>query len=46
MCLQAIFRALELIKNEEWFKTCQVWLYRGAWQEWEPEDIEMAIPMR
>lgn len=46
VCLQAILRALELVKNEEWFKSCQVWLYRGAWQEWEPEDIELAIPMR
>jgi glucosamine-6-phosphate deaminase len=22
-----------------------VWLYRGAWQEWEPERIEMAVPL-
>lgn len=25
--------------------TRQVWLYRGAWQEWEPELIDMAVPM-
>src|SRR5690606_5923581 len=24
---------------------CEVWLYRGAWQEWEPEQIEMAVPL-
>ena len=22
-----------------------MWLYRGAWQEWEPEQIEMAVPI-
>lgn len=24
---------------------CKVWLYRGAWQEWEPELIDMAVPL-
>ncbi len=24
---------------------CRVWLYRGAWQEWDIEDIEMAVPL-
>lgn len=45
VCLQAVMKALHAIKTEEWFKECQLWLYRGAWQEWDPEDIEMAIPM-
>jgi glucosamine-6-phosphate deaminase len=44
-CLNAIFQAIHRIKNESWFKTCEVWLYRGAWQEWEPEKIEMAVPI-
>ena len=26
-------------------KNCYVWLYRGAWQEWDIEDIEMAVPL-
>ncbi len=26
-------------------KQCTLWLYRGAWQEWEPEQIEMAVPL-
>ena len=26
-------------------KDCWLWLYRGAWQEWEIEEIDMAIPM-
>ncbi|MHB1156138.1 MAG: glucosamine-6-phosphate deaminase [Phycisphaerales bacterium] len=45
VCLNAIMQAVGRIKNEAWFKQCQVWLYRGAWQEWEPEKIEMAVPI-
>lgn len=45
VCLNAIFKAVELLKDEDWMKDCYVWLYRGAWQEWEIEDIDMAIPL-
>ncbi len=45
VCLEAIYRALELVKREEWMKDCYVWLYRGAWQEWDINDIEMAVPL-
>jgi glucosamine-6-phosphate deaminase len=45
VCLDAIFRAVEKIKKDDWFKDCEIWLYRGAWQEWEPEKIEMAVPL-
>jgi glucosamine-6-phosphate deaminase len=45
VCLEAIFRAIETIRDQEWFKDCEVWLYRGAWQEWEPQDIDMAVPL-
>ncbi|MEM7683151.1 MAG: glucosamine-6-phosphate deaminase [Planctomycetota bacterium] len=45
VCLTAIFRACEVVKNDPWFERCRVWLYRGAWQEWEPEKIEMAVPL-
>ncbi len=45
VCLQAIFKALEQVKDEPWFKDCYIWLYRGAWQEWDVEDIEMAVPI-
>lgn len=37
--------AIEAVKGQPWFKDCQVWLYRGAWQEFEPHEIEMAVPM-
>ncbi|MGC4006636.1 MAG: PIG-L family deacetylase [Pirellulales bacterium] len=45
VCLQAVFAAIDRVKDQDWFKHCQVWLYRGAWQEWEPEKIEMAVPI-
>jgi glucosamine-6-phosphate deaminase len=45
VCLNAIFRALERCKNEAWMEDCYVWLYRGAWQEWDINEIEMAVPL-
>ncbi len=45
VCLEAITLAVERLKNESWMKTCSVWLYRGAWQEWEIENIDMAVPL-
>jgi glucosamine-6-phosphate deaminase len=45
VCLAAIFKAIEQLKNEAWLKDCYVWLYRGAWQEWDIDQIEMAIPL-
>lgn len=45
VCLEAIFAALRELKNESWMKDCWTWLYRGAWQEWDVEDIEMAVPL-
>ncbi|REL24914.1 glucosamine-6-phosphate deaminase [Rhodohalobacter sp. SW132] len=45
VCLKAIFLALEQVKDEDWAKDCYVWLYRGAWQEWDVNEIEMAVPL-
>lgn len=45
VCLTAIFQALDKLKNEPWMKDCYVWLYRGAWQEWDIDEIEMAVPL-
>jgi len=47
VCLNIIFQALERLKNEkaDWIKDCYVWLYRGAWQEWDIADMEMAVPI-
>jgi len=45
VCLKAILAAINRLKTHQWMRECEVWLYRGAWQEWEPERIEMAVPM-
>ncbi|HEX6429601.1 MAG TPA: glucosamine-6-phosphate deaminase [Niastella sp.] len=47
VCLDVIFESLRRIKEagDEWVKDCWVWLYKGAWQEWDLSEIEMAIPM-
>ena len=45
ICLDIIFDSLKIIKNEPYMKDCWLWLYRGAWQEWSVEDIEMAVPL-
>ncbi|MBL4663307.1 MAG: glucosamine-6-phosphate deaminase [Flavobacteriaceae bacterium] len=45
VCLDALFLVLESLKQEDFMKNCWVWLYRGAWQEWEPYEIEMAVPL-
>jgi glucosamine-6-phosphate deaminase len=45
VCLKAIYEALDKCKNENWIKDCYVWLYRGAWQEWDVNEIEMAVPL-
>ena len=47
VCLQIIFQALDRLKKEgaEWLEDCFVWLYRGAWQEWDIADMEMSVPI-
>ena len=37
--------AIDDIKDEEWMKNCRIWMYRGAWAEWEIDHIEMAVPI-
>ncbi len=44
-CLNAIFQACQAVEGDDWYDDCQVWLYRGAWQEWGPHQIEMAVPI-
>ena len=42
-----VFAAVDLEKEEgaKWLKDCRIWMYRGAWAEWEIENIEMAVPI-
>ena len=45
VCLDIIFEALKQLKTKKFMNDCWVWLYRGAWHEWEIHEIEMAVPM-
>ncbi len=45
VCLDAVLQAMERVKSESWADDCYVWLYRGAWQEWDIHQIEMAVPI-
>jgi len=44
-CLNAVLQAVDRCEKSDWHKDSEVWLYRGAWQEWGPEEIEMAVPL-
>lgn len=43
--IEAVLAAIEVIKNDDWFKGCRMWLYRGAWQEWDLDMVDMAVPL-
>ena len=47
VCLEIVFEALRRIKadGDDWINDCYMWLYKGAWQEWDISEIEMAVPM-
>lgn len=49
VCLRAVLSAMERLAGEPqsqaWMRDCTLWLYRGAWQEWGPHEIEMAVPL-
>ena len=46
-CTDAVLAAIDLEKEAgaEWLNDCRIWMYRGAWAEWEIENIEMCVPM-
>ncbi|MCD8032132.1 MAG: glucosamine-6-phosphate deaminase [Bacteroides sp.] len=47
VCTDAVFAAIDIEKEAgaKWLKDCRIWMYRGAWAEWEIENIEMAVPI-
>ncbi len=45
VCTEAVLEALNQLEGEEWLKNCHVWLYRGAWMEWELGKVDMAVPL-
>ena len=46
-CTDAVLAAFneERLAGEKWTENCRIWLYRGAWAEWDLWDIEMCVPM-
>jgi glucosamine-6-phosphate deaminase len=47
VCLEIVIESLKRLKEQkkDWINDCWLWLYKGAWQEWNIEEIEMAVPM-
>ncbi|HUJ43449.1 MAG TPA: glucosamine-6-phosphate deaminase [Opitutaceae bacterium] len=45
LCLHALRDALALSANEPWFREMELWFYRGAWAEWELDEIDLAVPL-
>ena len=45
VCTDAVFAAVDELIDNEWMKDCKIWMYRGAWAEWEIDHIEMAVPI-
>ncbi len=45
VCFDIIVAALNRLKDESWVKNCWLWMYRGAWHEFETHEIQMAVPL-
>ena len=45
VCTDAVLAAVDELKHEPWMAYCRIWMYRGAWAEWEIDHIEMAVPI-
>ncbi len=43
VCTEAVFDAVRAVRKEG--LDFEVWLYRGAWEEWEPHEIERVVPL-
>jgi glucosamine-6-phosphate deaminase len=43
MCAECIFQAVRQVRAQG--QEFEVWLYRGAWEEWEPHEIERVVPL-
>ncbi|MBP6432239.1 MAG: glucosamine-6-phosphate deaminase [Ferruginibacter sp.] len=51
VCFDVVIEALRRLSfdsaqdSNHWINNCWLWLYKGAWQEWDITEIEMAVPM-
>ncbi len=43
VCAEAVFEAVRAVRKEG--MQFEVWLYRGAWEEWEPHEVERVVPL-
>jgi glucosamine-6-phosphate deaminase len=45
VCIEILLQAIERVRGDEWFEDVRMWLYRGAWQEWALDMVDMAVPL-
>ncbi len=45
VCMNAVLEALKVVEDDAWMDQCHLWLYRGAWQEWDLGVVDMAVPL-
>jgi glucosamine-6-phosphate deaminase len=45
LCLRALREGLARCAAQPWFHATELWLYRGAWAEWELDEIDLAVPL-
>lgn len=45
LCLHALREAIARSEKEAWVEDLELWLYRGAWAEWELDEIDLAVPL-
>ena len=45
VAIEAVLAAMHAVKDEKWVADCRFWLYRGAWQEWDLDMVDMAVPL-
>ena len=45
VCIELLFDSLKKLKKLDFMNDCWVWLYRGAWHEWESYEVDMAVPL-
>jgi glucosamine-6-phosphate deaminase len=45
VCLDLILESLKILKSQKYMDDCWLWLYRGAWHEWDINQIDMVVPM-
>jgi glucosamine-6-phosphate deaminase len=43
--IEAVLAAIAIVRGDDWFEGCRMWLYRGAWQEWPLDQVDMAVPL-